>query len=176
MPQKCSPHSRACCRVRSADARLINSRKILVRADVVCVLTGFEQTSQEIRTLKDAPSALQTKTAEYRCVLPREFGEKSVTMTEDLELSAGEAEMERIVQYWVIPEITEQKLTGNKAVFKGNLTFKALYLTMDGAPETFARGVGAGAFGAQWETIQPSRLNRLHTESIANFITSAAEP
>ena len=64
----------ACCHVRSADARLINSRKILVRADVVCVLTGFEQTSQEIRTLKDAPAALQTKTAEYRCVLPREFG------------------------------------------------------------------------------------------------------
>ena len=80
----------ACCHVRSADARLINSRKILVRADVVCMLTGFEQASQEIRTLKDAPAALQTKAAEYRCVLPREFGEKSVTMTEDLELSAGE--------------------------------------------------------------------------------------
>ena len=81
----------ACCHVRSADARLINSRKILVRADVVCMLTGFEQASQEIRTLKDAPAALQTKAAEYRCVPPREFGEKSVTMTEDLELSAGEA-------------------------------------------------------------------------------------
>ena len=129
----------ACCHVRSADARLINSRKILVRADVVCLLTGFEQASQEIRTLKDAPSALQTKTAEYRCVLPREFGEKSVTMTEDLELSAGEPEMESIVQYWVSPEITEQKLTGNKAVFKGVLTFKALYLTADGAPETYMR-------------------------------------
>ena len=29
----------ACCHVRSADARLINSRKILVRADVICLLT-----------------------------------------------------------------------------------------------------------------------------------------
>lgn len=103
------------------------------------MLTGFEQASQEIRTLKDAPAALQTKTAEYRCVLPREFGEKSVTMTEDLELSTGEPEMESIVQYWVSPEITEQKLTGNKAVFKGVLTFKALYLTTDGAPETYVR-------------------------------------
>ena len=134
-----STQLQACCRVRAADARMIHSRKILVRTDVVCELTGFEPASQEISTLHDAPSALQTKTAGYRCVLAREFCEKTLTMTEDLELSAGEPEMASIVQYWLTPEITEQKLMGSKAVFKGNLRFKALYLTMDGAPETYER-------------------------------------
>ena len=42
----------AMCRVRAADARLINSRKILVRVSVVCDLTGFEETGETIRTLK----------------------------------------------------------------------------------------------------------------------------
>ncbi len=129
----------AMCRVRAADARLINSRKILVRVSVVCDLAGFEETGETIRTLKDAPQALQTKTADYRCVLPREYAEKPFSMTEDLELSGGEPETAKLVQYWLTPEITEQKLTGNKAVFKGVLVFKALLLGADGTPQVMSR-------------------------------------
>lgn len=129
----------AMCRVRAADARLINSRKILVRVSVVCDLTGFEETGETIRTLKDAPQALQTKMADYRCVLPREYAEKPFSMTEDLELSGGEPETAKLVQYWLTPEITEQKLTGNKAVFKGVLVFKALLLGADGTPQVMSR-------------------------------------
>ena len=101
----------ACCQVRAADARLINSRKILVRTNVVCQFTGYEPASQPVRTLQDAPQALETKTAHYRCVLPREYGEKTFSMTEDLELTGAEAQMEKIVQYWLTPEVTERKLT-----------------------------------------------------------------
>ena len=129
----------AMCRVRAADARLINSRKILVRVSVVCDLTGFEETGETIRTLKDAPQALQTKTADYRCVLPREYAEKPFSMTEDLELSGGEPETAKLVQYWLTPEITEQKLAGNKAVFKGVLVFKALLLGADGTLQVMSR-------------------------------------
>ncbi len=60
-------------------------------------------------------------------------------MTEDLELSGGEPETGKLVQYWLTPEITEQKLTGNKAVFKGVLVFKALLLTADGTPQVMSR-------------------------------------
>lgn len=131
----------ATCQVRAADARLINSRKILVRTNVVCQFTGYEPASQPIRTLQDAPQALETKTAHYRCVLPREYGEKTFSMTEDLELTGAEAQMEKIVQYWLTPEVTERKLTGNKAVFKGVLTCKVLFLRADGAPETYVRQI-----------------------------------
>lgn len=129
----------ACCRVRAADARLINSRKILVRTNVVCELTGYLEASQTVCSLTDAPGALQTKTESYRCVLPREYCEKTFTMTEDLELPAQEPQMQKLIQYWLTPEITEQKLTGSKAVFKGQLHVKALYLSADGAPEVYVR-------------------------------------
>lgn len=130
---------RADCRVRAVDARMINSRKILVRTNVVCMLEGFEEASQTVKTLKDAPSALQTKTDSYRCTLPHEYAEKTFSMTEDLELSGPESAMQKVVQYWLTPKITEQKLNGNKAVFKGMLSLKILYLTQDGAPEVFTR-------------------------------------
>ncbi len=91
-----------------------------------CDLTGFEETGETIRTLKDAPQALQTKTADYRCVLPREYAEKPFSMTEDLGAFRRRAGDCKLVQYWLTPEITEQKLTGIKAVFKGVLVFKAL--------------------------------------------------
>ena len=56
-----------------------------------------------------------------------------------LELSGGEPETAKLVQYWLTPEITEQKLTGNKAVFKGVLVFKALLLGADGTPQVMSR-------------------------------------
>ena len=127
------------CRVKSADARLINSRKILVRVNLVCELTGYTPASQTIPRLTQAPDQLQTKTAQYRLVLPQEYTEKSFAMSEDLEIPASEPQMEKIVQYWVSPEISEQKLVGNKAVFKGTAGLKILFLTPDGSPAVYER-------------------------------------
>ena len=131
----------ASCRVKSADARLINSRKILVRVDLVCELTGYENASQTVKTLKDAPAYLQTKQESYRCTLPREYAEKPFSMTEDLDLTGQEAAMQTIVQYWLSPIVTDKKLMGNKAVCKGMLFLKVLYLASDGTPETCVRQI-----------------------------------
>lgn len=130
-----------CCRIVSADARLINSRKILVRTNLVCEMTGFAPQSETLCTLTQKPDTLQTRTQSYRMLLPQEYAEKTFTMTEDLELSSSEPEVEKIVHYWLRPDVTEQKLTGNKAVFKGNLTLKLLYLTPDGEPESYTRQI-----------------------------------
>lgn len=56
------------------------------------------ETGETIRTLKDAPQALQTKTADYRCVLPREYAEKPFSMTEDLSFPGGEPETAKLVR------------------------------------------------------------------------------
>lgn len=131
----------ASCRVKSADARLINSRKILVRVNLVCELTGYENASQTVKTLQDAPAYLQTKQQTYRCTLPREYAEKTFSMTEELELTGQEAQMKTIVQYWLSPVVTDKKLTGNKAVCRGTLFLKVLYLAPDGTPETCLRQI-----------------------------------
>ena len=132
---------RACCHVRSADARLINSRKILVRTNLVCELEGYAAAEQTLCTVTQAPDTLQRKTANYRLMLPQEYAEKTFSMNEELDVPASEPEMEQIVHYWLTPEVTEKKLTGTRAVFKGNLVLKALYLTPDGEPAVFFRQI-----------------------------------
>lgn len=131
----------ACVRVRAAEARLINSRKILVRVDLVCELAGYAQAQQTLCELQNPPDSLQLKTAQYRLSLPQEYAEKSFSTTQELELNGAEPEAETLVHYWLTPELTEQKLNGTKAVFKGNLNLKVLYLAQDGTPEVLLRQI-----------------------------------
>ena len=50
-----------CC-VRSADSRLINSRKVLLRVSVLVQADGYEPQTQSMSVLKDPPACLQLKT------------------------------------------------------------------------------------------------------------------
>lgn len=53
------------CSVRSADSRLINSRKVLLRISVLVQADGYEPWTEEVRVLTDAPACLQQKTQTY---------------------------------------------------------------------------------------------------------------
>ena len=48
--------------VRQADARLVNSRKILFRVDLGCTLDGYEQKELTVYTLQSPPQQLQLRT------------------------------------------------------------------------------------------------------------------
>lgn len=48
--------------VRQADARLVNSRKILFRVDLGCTLDGYEQKELNVYTLQSPPQQLQLRT------------------------------------------------------------------------------------------------------------------
>ncbi len=136
----------ACVRVCAAEARLINSRKILVRVELVCELAGYAQAEQTLYEVQNPPDILQRKTAHYRLSLPQELAEKTFSTTQELELSGAEPEAETIVHYWLTPTLAEQKLNGTRAVFKGTLTLKVLYLTADGAPEILLRQIPFSQF------------------------------
>lgn len=124
-------------RVRSVDARMIHSRKVLLRVNLGCELTGFEQTSETFYTLSQPPAELQVKKQTYPLLLPVETAERSFTVSEELELPAGKPEIQNICWYTAQPLVTERKLIGNKAVFKGMLLVKALYQAADGSLNVF---------------------------------------
>ncbi len=117
-------------RVRSVDARMINSRKAMLRVGIGCEITAYEQDKEELYDLKAADPRLQLKTEQYTVELPLETSEKSFVLNDSMELS-GHPALEHICKSILTVFPADQKIVANKAVFKGNLNCKILYMTAD---------------------------------------------
>ena len=121
--------------VRQIDARLIHSRKILIRADLCCTAECLTAEEETLYALSAPPKELQTKRRTYPVSLPKETAEKSFTVTDDLTLPTGKPFASEICCYETVPRITDCKVVGSKAVFKGTLEVNMLYLSGDGVPQ-----------------------------------------
>ena len=123
-------------RVKSCEARMLNSRKVILRILIACLAEGYEQTEQTLCEVQDAPPELQQKLREYTLILPRQTGEKSFSMTEEADIPEEKPAASRIVLCTMLPGITEKKMVGGKALFKGKLLCACLYQTEDGLFES----------------------------------------
>ena len=104
------------CSVRSADSRLINSRKVLLRISVLVQADGYEPWTEEVRALTDAPACLQQKTQTYYNAVPVETAERAFQVSEELNVPEGRAKIVRLADCMLQPVVTEQNLVGSKAV------------------------------------------------------------
>ena len=116
-------------RVCDMDARVINSRKAMVRAELACEITAYEQKEDLLYNLEGSLPNIQTKKADYQVRIPLEVAEKSFTVTDMLDVSNGHPPVSQIYKINCCPELTDRKLVGNKAVFKGILHCKFLYIS-----------------------------------------------
>lgn len=119
------------CRVLAADARLVNSRKILFRAEVGAQIMGFAADRVELPLLKQTPPELQLRCRNYPLPLPAETAEKRFLVSDELTLPAGQPTPETILCVSTVPEITERRIVGSKAVFKGSAEIRILYQAVD---------------------------------------------
>lgn len=123
-------HSQILCglTVRTVDCRVINSRKAMLRVGIGCDFQAYEQTTEALYVIDTIPSELEVKQECYQMNLPLETSEKSFTLNETIDLN-GRPIPAKIckVRCQLLP--AEQKLIGNKAVFKGNLFLKMQYLS-----------------------------------------------
>ena len=116
-------------RIRSVDARMINSRKAMLRVNLGCEIHAYEDASDDQYELKEVIPGLEIKEAAYSTILPRETGEKSFALNDTLEIPTGRPPVFQIYWFHCVPELSDEKLIGNKAVFKGTLRCKLLYLS-----------------------------------------------
>ncbi len=116
-------------RVGPPDARMINSRKALLRVEVICQIMACEEWKETKYSLEEKPEHLHLKTASYPMHLPVEMAEKSFLIQETLSPGSGAAPMGEVYKFSCRPEILDEKLVGNKGVFKGMLHCKLLYLS-----------------------------------------------
>ena len=124
-------HLHCRCVLRSVDARLLNSRKLLIRVCVACTLCVYAPKSCTVYDISEPAPTLQLKRTELPLQMPMGLGEKGFVLNEVLELPAGKPEILHLLKCCYRPQISEQRMVGNKAVFKGAMTVHILYESSD---------------------------------------------
>ncbi len=117
------------CRLRSIDARMVNSRKILVRVSLSCKGEAYCPGQTVFYTLESPPKELEVLRQRLPLQLPTELTEKSFLLDEELELPSGTPAVSQIIAYQIRPTMTDAKVLGEKAVFKGACSLHFLYMT-----------------------------------------------
>lgn len=119
------------CLLRSADARSVSARKLMVRVCVSALGEAMEPWEAEVASAGELPEDIQVLQNTYPMQLPVESGEKSFLIDEDLPWE-GNLAPARIIRYEFQPMLQEQRVLGDRLVFRGSGRLFLLYRTEDG--------------------------------------------
>ena len=119
--------------LKSMDARSVSARKLMVRAVVSVAGCAMEPVVAEIYTPDSIPEDVFLLKRTYPMQIPRESGEKSFNMDEELPLPGNCQNARRLLRYSMNPEITDQKIMADKVVFRGTVYIRTLCKCDDGA-------------------------------------------
>ncbi len=117
------------CLLHGVDARTVSARKIMVRAGVSLLGEALEEAEATIYQ-PDAVEGVELLRRTYPAKLPREAGEKSFLIDEELTIPGGAA-AEKLIAYDVLPQLAEQKVLGGQLVFRGSIQVHLLYQDKD---------------------------------------------
>lgn len=120
------------CLTRFADARSVSARKILVRAGLACLAEGYSAKETRISVPSQDTADVELKKQVYPFRLPKEAGEKTFTLDEELSLPENESRPEKMVACTMEPVLTEKRVLGSKVVFRGEGKAHCLYQGADG--------------------------------------------
>lgn len=123
---------RLICQPRFADARVVSARKMMIRAGIRAMADAFVPVKRNLYSCAEAPQNVQLLKNTYPIRLIREAGERQFQIDEELQLSANCPAAEKLIYFTVTPGITEQRISGDKVIFRGNTNLHLLYLSEEG--------------------------------------------
>ncbi|MDR0916625.1 MAG: DUF3794 domain-containing protein, partial [Oscillospiraceae bacterium] len=120
--------------VDSADAVIVNPRKLTARVNVVGELRCFNDESVEVPTAEGLGDADDIETLPYSAELnlPTDVREKIFTVNDDVALPASNAPLSELLSSKATIAPEETKVVGSKLIFKGSAYTDLLYLTENG--------------------------------------------
>ena len=127
--------------LRSIDARFVNSRKLLIRADLGSELTLLTPAELELAQLTDCPRGLVCRTETYPMRLPLCAAEKEVRIADEVLMPEDSLGMDRLLKAQCSVSVEDSRVVGERAVFSGSLQLRVLGLTEAGEPVTWAGAV-----------------------------------
>lgn len=116
--------------LRGVDARCISARKLMVRGDLSLLAEAMEPWETEICVPERLDDDIQLLRRNYPVMIPKETGEKPFQLEDAVEISNGDAA--KICAVELNPELSEQKVLGDKVVFRGDLKMHLLFQNHEG--------------------------------------------
>lgn len=120
------------CLLRSADARSISARKIMVRTNVGVLAEALVPTDVPVYKPVEVPQDVQLLKNTYPMQILKEAGEKIIQMEEELTMPSSGSKPNKILRYSLQPELVDQKVMAGKLVFRGAAILHILYRGEDG--------------------------------------------
>ena len=120
------------CLLRGVDARSTSARKLMVRATVGILGEAYVPGQVDVYSPEALPEDVQVLKNTYPMRLPKEAGEKSFVLEEELTLPGTNPKPEKLIRYSLQPEMIDQKVMAGKVVFRGAAIVHILYKTEDG--------------------------------------------
>ena len=120
------------CLTRFVDARSVSARKIMLRCGIAALAEVYAPDEKMLYTPEKIPEDVQLLRRTYPVRLPKEAGEKTFLMDEELHLTASAPQPEKLIYYRMTPVVNDQKVMANKVVFRGNAGLHLLYAAEDG--------------------------------------------
>lgn len=115
--------------IGTIDSRMINPRKILVRADVLIEILGFED--EEIMVSSDLDDAevrnIEILRQSMEFSLASSVKEKTFVLSDEFSLPGTKPSIEEILKTRVALSADDVKTVGNKLIFKGTSNINILY-------------------------------------------------
>lgn len=122
--------------VTSADAKLLNPRKIQLRVGVCAAAVVYRSVTAELPTEAEPTPGLYTLTDTKTVSFLSGIEEKSFLVSDEAELPAGCPPMEKLLCYSHTETVDELKQVGGKMILQGTVRLDTLYLTAgDDAPQ-----------------------------------------
>ncbi|MBQ2919830.1 MAG: LysM peptidoglycan-binding domain-containing protein [Oscillospiraceae bacterium] len=105
------------CMLCSVDARNVSARKLMLRCSVGLMVQTLVPRAAELYHPKEMPEDIQLLDRTYPMVLTRETGERTFLVEELLPMDRQIPR--KLIYYRLTPRVTEQKVLGSRAVFRG---------------------------------------------------------
>ena len=122
-------------RLRCAEARALNPRKVLLRLDLAVDITACQPVKRTVcRGILEGEQAgicqRQYEGESYELISVQE---KPFTFSDQIRLQGGQGEAPQLLAIQALPQCTESKLIGSKLIFKGIVELSMLLQEAEGA-------------------------------------------
>lgn len=120
------------CFTRFVDARPVSPRKIMARCGMGAMIQAMAKNSFEVYGPGEKPEGIELLKTTYPLRLPREMGEKSFLIDEELTVPDSLPVPKKLMYFRMEPKVTDGKVLGGKLVFRGQGMLHVLYASEDG--------------------------------------------
>lgn len=114
-----------------ADTRILNPRKVLLRADIQGEVNAYRSETVTIAVDREEPEELQVKISQFPVQSITCVGEKAFSVSEEFTVTSAYSGIDELLTARAHASIDETKHVGEKMILQGTVNLKVLYRPKD---------------------------------------------